>query len=46
MVKLQFSRLAVKLVSHLWFGLSGGVMDTTRRWEVEIDGVMEGKAVR
>lgn len=29
MVKLQFSRLAVKLVSHLWFGLSGGVMDTS-----------------
>lgn len=44
MVKVQFSRLTVKLVSHkchLWFGRRwrNGYVCLTGRWEVESDGV-------
>lgn len=52
MVKVQFSRLTVKLVSHkchLWFGRRrcNGYICLTGRWEVvESDGGMEGKAAR
>lgn len=52
MVKVQFSRLTVKLVSHkchLWFGRRrrNGYVCLTGRWEVaESDGGMEGTAAR